>query len=150
MAGALKKLLLRLILENAIVFEEKAYRFYEEAKKDAKKDETKEVLHNLMAEELKHRLRLEEAQRQADLNACCNAEPELDTTVKAMTESWPQITPESDSTEVLKAAYKKEKQARDFYLAMGKRFPKTFAGNVFNSLAKEEAKHADWIASKME
>ena len=141
--------MLRIILENAIVFEEKAYDFYETAERRVEKEEVSQLLNELKAEELKHRLRLEEAQRQANIHLCCAADTEFEETMIEMRADWPEVTADSDRIDILRVAYGKEIQARDYYLTMRDKFPESFAKSVFDALAKEEERHAGLIAAKM-
>ena len=67
MAILLRKLLLRIILEQEIVLEEKAYRFYNSLLTRAVMNDSAELLKKLLAEELIHRFKLEEVQRTGDL-----------------------------------------------------------------------------------
>ena len=63
MAGLGRKVLLKLVLEDAIIREESSYRFYESALDRVSGREEQELLKKLCAEELRHRLKLEELQR---------------------------------------------------------------------------------------
>ena len=56
MSKPFRKILVRLILEKAIIFEENAYRFYESALSMAASADTADLLKKLIAGELKHRL----------------------------------------------------------------------------------------------
>jgi rubrerythrin len=150
MVKIIRTLLLRLILENAIVFEEKAYNFYDKAEKKVSSEDVKELLRKLKAEELKHRLRMEEAQRKADISVCCSIDSEKEGTVEAMSDDWPAITEESKREDILRVAYKKELQAKQFYATMKERFPGSFARDIFAALESEEEKHARWLSSQME
>ncbi len=59
----MKKLLVRVAIEKAISFEERAYRFYESALKRSTMRTSFDLLKQLLSEELKHRMRLEEIQK---------------------------------------------------------------------------------------
>ncbi|MFO7849008.1 MAG: ferritin family protein [Spirochaetia bacterium] len=150
MVKTIRAFLLRIILENAIVFEEKAYRFYEAAEQMVNREEVKQLLTQFKAEELKHRLRIEEAQRQADINVCCATDAEFKAAMDGMREDWPAVEVYSNRSDILKVAYGKEVQARDYYLKMRDKFPNSFVKSVFEALAKEEERHARLIAEKME
>ena len=67
MSKPLRKLLIRLIVEKAIIFEENAYRFYESALELAGSVDTADLLKKLMAAELRHRIKLEEIQKTGEL-----------------------------------------------------------------------------------
>ena len=54
MGKAVRKFLLRLILEKAIAFEENVYRFYEDALAQSAMIETAELLRKLLSDELRH------------------------------------------------------------------------------------------------
>jgi rubrerythrin len=150
MVKMIRAFLLRIILENAIVFEEKAYDFYETAERTVERDEVRQLLNELKAEELKHRLRLEEAQRQANIHVCCAADAEFEETMNEMRADWPEVMADSDRADILRVAYGKEIRARDYYLTMKDKFPNSFVKSVFDALAKEEERHAGLIAAKME
>jgi len=57
---------MKFVLEDAIAFEEKAYRFYQKALSMTVVDESSHLLKRLLAAELGHRLKLEEIQKTGD------------------------------------------------------------------------------------
>ena len=59
--SVMKKLLLRILLEDAIANEEAAYAFYESALEHVSQPESIALLKKLMAGELRHRIQLVES-----------------------------------------------------------------------------------------
>jgi len=86
-----RKLLVKLILEQALIFEERAYRFYEEAFEQAVMNESKVLLRRLMKEELGHRIKLEEVQKRGDLGALTVTSSSERDDIKAISDEWPDI-----------------------------------------------------------
>jgi rubrerythrin len=148
MVKVVKRLMLRIVLENAIIFEEKAYRYYDQVARQTVNSGVKELAERLKVEEFRHRLRLEEAQRQADISLCCTSSNEIDFEDQAaqMRENWPEIDGECEKSKLLELAYRKESQARDFYLSMQKLLPLPFLKALFGNLAREEENHMEWIS----
>ena len=66
MAGIVRKMLLKLVVEDAILREESSYRFYESALEVVPGEEEQRLLRSLCAGELRHRLKLEELQRRGE------------------------------------------------------------------------------------
>lgn len=63
----LKQFLIRLLIERAISFEEQAYRFYEALLNKMIMKDSFDLVKKLMAEELRHRMMLEEAAKRGDI-----------------------------------------------------------------------------------
>jgi rubrerythrin len=150
MVHRLKKLALRLVLENAIIFEEKAYHYYDRMEEKMDSEAAKALVKRLKAEELRHQLRLKEAQREADLSACCSGNDKLFDSAQRLVLDWPQPGDNEKQSEILRHAYEKEKNARDFYRRMKRRFPGSYLKKIFGMLAGEEEKHMKWISSLLE
>lgn len=63
----LKRFLIRLLINGAIFFEEEAYRFYEALLKRSIMKDSFDLVKKLMAEELRHRILLEEVGKRGDI-----------------------------------------------------------------------------------
>jgi rubrerythrin len=63
----LKRFLIRLLINRAIYFEEQAYRFYEALLKRSIMKDSFDLIKKLMAEELRHRIMLEEVGKRGDI-----------------------------------------------------------------------------------
>ena len=109
MSKPFRKILVRLILEKAIIFEENAYRFYESALSMAASADTADLLKKLIAAELKHRLKLEEIQNTGELETVSykissRENPDEHEELDMMSVDWPVLNPQSSREEILKAA----------------------------------------------
>lgn len=62
-----KRFLIRLLLERAMIFEEEAYRFYENLLRESTMRNSFDLVKKLLAEKLRHRINLEEVQKRGDL-----------------------------------------------------------------------------------
>jgi rubrerythrin len=157
MVGPIRRFLKRLILESAIIFEEKAYLYYQAALSQSVMDETFELLKKLLGEKLLHRIRLEEAQRW-DLPNVQSSElkPELQEdlasidSLEGFCEKWPSIHAEDSKQDSLKRALQREECALRFYhnMALGA-LPGDLRG-VFNRLREDEKRYISWIRKEME
>jgi rubrerythrin len=151
----LRKLLLKVLLERAIASEERAYRFYEGALERAAMSDTSELLKSLLAEELRHRMKLEEAQRTGDISSFEQPGDETDgkieelTALMEMQNEWPAINPWAGKKEILEAAFAKEAAAFAFYrdLASSSRFKAL--RDLFSALSREEGAHADRLKEEL-
>ena len=145
MAGIIRKMLFGLVLEDAIIREEHSYRLYEAAQRKAELEDALQLLKDLCAAELSHRLKLEELQKSGvseELEISTQAEFEL-----LDEEARPQSEVNSQSTyrEILTLALAKEKQAAAYYLVIAGRTSLRSVKDVFHLLAAEESKHARWV-----
>lgn len=149
MAGIIKNFLLRIVLENAIEAEEKAYDFYEKAIPKVADDEGKQLLRSLASEELKHRLKLEESQREGNLGRLTVETTASANTIDSIAAEWPPITPDSSVQDILETALQKEKQAFAFYSALRDNASLKEIKLIFDGLAAEEKRHIDWISNEL-
>jgi len=144
-----RKLLLRIILEKAIAFEENAYRYYEEALERTAMIETAELLRKLLSDELRHRLKLEEMQRTGDIEGLSAPESRNYIYIKELREKWPLLHPWSSRAEILKLALKKEMSAHQFYRRLAEKTPLKTAKEAFSALAGEELEHIKRIQAEL-
>jgi len=149
LGNPVKKFLIKLIIEEAIHFEERSYIFYESLLQSAVMKESIILLKKLLAGELSHRLRLVEIQRRGNLG---DLQVPEDTELEGFDEvskQFPQLKHRSSKEEILEAALMKEKSAHIFYRTMsGKARIKTVA-QLFGALAIEELEHVKWIEDEM-
>ena len=144
-----RKLLLKLILEQAIIFEERAYRFYERVLERTSKDEPIMLLKRLMNAELKHRIKLEEVQKGGDLGALrVTSDSEMDN-IEAIRDEWPDIESDATLEEILGIALAKEKTSLSFYSVLAKKARIRVAGDLFNVLSNEELQHVKMIEEEL-
>ena len=151
MSKPFRKILIRLILEKAIIFEENAYRFYESALSMAASADTADLLKKLIAGELKHRLKLEEIQNTGELETVSyeisgRENPDEHEELDMMSVDWPVLNPQSSREEILKAALAREKNACSFYKNLHGRSRIKVAKELFGMLAREESEHVAWIS----
>jgi rubrerythrin len=144
-AKAVRKILFHLVLEDAILREESAYRFYESARELAGSEAARHLLKKLCAEELRHRMKLEQMRKDGwsgELEFSGSEEIEL---LDEKERSWPEITAQSTVIDILEAALAKEKQAARYYQLMASRSSLRPAKDLFRLLAGEEAAHVRWV-----
>jgi rubrerythrin len=147
--GPVKKLLLGLVLEDAIIREENAYRFYESAAEKTSGEEPRKLLKKLCAEELRHRLKLEDLQGRAEVEQIELEQPS-DVQLFEAEQSWPVVPAEATREEILKLALVKERQAARYYGLIAGRSALRIVKKLFLFLAAEETKHVRWIEKMLD
>ena len=145
-----RKLLLKILLERAIAFEERAYRFYEEALARSAMSDTSELFRQLLAEELLHRMKLEEMQRTGDLGLLEVSLPRGAQDVEELSQEWPRLHPWAHKGEVLETALRKEAMAYRFYKSLAKKAALKAARDVFAALSGEESAHVERLKNEIE
>ena len=150
MANPIRSLIIRAILQEAISFEERSYRFYESALAHAASDDVKDVLKKLLSQELSHRLLLEKTQKAVDLDLLVSEEERDPKAVDATKKPWRAIPPGATKQEIMEIALEKELRAVDFYDTMAERSRLRPVGRVFRRLAREEAGHVRLLRIQME
>jgi rubrerythrin len=147
----LRRFLLRLILEEAIRREEEAYRFYEAALEPVRAPEARGLLQKLCAEELRHRLKLQELQDRGALDSAVEAHDLQES--ELLTDSGPAPVPELAALgpeDVWRLALDKERLAVRHYGLLARRTPLPEPRRVFAYLAAEEQRHVDWVLEALE
>jgi rubrerythrin len=145
-----RRLLLKILLERAIAFEERAYRFYEEALACSAMSDTSELLRKLLAGELLHRMKLEELQRTGDLGPLAVSLQNGERDIEELSEEWPPLHPWAHKGEVLETALRKEARAHRFYRSLAKKAALKAARDVFAALSNEESAHVEWLKEEIE
>jgi rubrerythrin len=153
----LRTLLVKLILETAITFEERSYRYYEAALEKSIMEESFELLKKLMGQELYHRIMLEEMQRRGSvfetksLNTpwFTDEGPALEE-VDSLCDEWPEISQRDSKRVILERALEKERCAYRFYKRMMERSRSEDLRQLFQTLMKEESYHAQAIEKELE
>jgi rubrerythrin len=148
-AGAVRKMLFHLVLEDAILREENAYRFYESARELAGNEPARRLLKKLCAEELRHRMKLEQMCKDRRSEELKFSGPEEIELLGEEERSWPEITAGSTVLDILETALAKEKQAARYYQLMASRSSLRAAKDLFRLLAVEEAAHARWVRTQL-
>ncbi len=145
-----RRFLLRLILEEAIRREEEAYRFYEAAQEPVRSPEARELLRRLCAEELRHRLKLQELQGRGQIDqevvADSPGESEL------LTDSGPAPAPalaDLQPADIWRLALAKERLAVAHYGLLARRVSLRAPRQAFAFLAAEERRHVDWVLAAL-
>jgi rubrerythrin len=150
----LRRFLLRLVLEEAMRREEKAYRFYESASKAVRQPESAELLRKLCAEELRHRLKLEELQGKGELEPAGQEEVEVEEAQAGLLAEpgpeWPPAPEVLEPRDIWAIALRKERRARDYYRVLSARAPVAAFREVFAYLSSEEQRHVDWVRAELE
>jgi rubrerythrin len=145
----MRRFLLRLILEEAIRREEEAYRFYEAAQEPVRSPASRELLRRLCAEELRHRLKLQELQLQPENLEVQARSPEES---RLLTDSGPAPEPalaDLQPTDVWRLALAKERLAVAHYGLLARRVSLRVPRRLFAFLAAEEQRHVDWVLAEL-
>ncbi|MBD3309273.1 hypothetical protein GF339_22925 [candidate division KSB3 bacterium] len=145
----LKRILLKILLEDAMSREEMAYRFYETARDLLTAPEAVALVNRLMAGELSHRIKLEDLQKQGRLPPGVLSEEialEYDQEEPNLSS---EIPPDSSSHDILHLALQKERQAAAYYTRLARYTPVKTAKEVFAFLSQEEHRHVEWIAHQL-
>jgi rubrerythrin len=144
LAGLVRKFLFALVLEDAIIREENAYSFYESALHKVSGAESQQLLKKLCAEELRHRLKLEELQRRGETGEIEFSRPQ-EIELLEEEQSWPEVPLRASSRDILNLALVKEKQAVRYYQLIGGRSALRTVRDLFFLLAGEESEHVHWV-----
>jgi rubrerythrin len=146
-----QKLLRNAVLEKAIQFEEKAYRYYEHALQMSTMVESFDVLKELMADELKHRMMLQEALRSGELRRVGGEEYTVSAgVVSDICREWPSIEPRRGIRHVLENALSLERCAALFYQKMHDRTENEVLKKTFSALLSAERRHIARISERLE
>jgi rubrerythrin len=150
MGTPIKHFLLRLALEEAIRREEQAYSFYQNAHESVTEPGAARVLLALSAEELRHRLKLEELQRRKDPHVRLELSPREQTVLfgsgePAAFSSGAALTPEA----VWRMALSKEQEAYTFYALLSEKSALTVFRDAFRFLSAEELRHVEWVRARV-
>jgi rubrerythrin len=147
---------MKLILEAVIEFEEKSYCFYQAALKKSVMTDSFDLLKQLMSEELKHRMRLDELQKRTDL-----ALPQRNSTLPVPREytvevpfhgicsEWPDLTAEDSRKDILEAAVHREICSHRFYKNMARSLQGNEMRLLFENLMNEENRHMALIQAEL-
>ena len=157
MGKPLRTLFVKIILEKAIVFEERSYRYYESLLGQAVMEDVFDLIKRLSGQELHHRIMLEEMQRRisvegTDPNRRKQLEIELlpSEELDALCEEWPVISPEDSRETILNKALYKERCACRFYRKMMELARSDDLMQLFQTLLGEEMGHAADIEEELE
>ena len=151
MTGPFRKIILKMILEKAIIFEERAYSFYESALHIVEQGQTSDLLKKLAAAELEHKLKLEKIQQTGffETGEDEGIDPGKDGDYEMISPEWPDIAPGSSEIEILDVALAREKTAYRFYRNLQEHSRIKVTDELFGMLAREESNHVNWIAREI-
>ena len=149
MGNPIKKFLIKLIIEEAIRFEERSYSYYESLLQSTVMKESIILLKKLLAGELSHRLRLVEIQSSGNLGFLQIPEDTEIEGFEEVSKRWPLLEPLSTKEEIFEAALMKEKSAHNFYRTLSTKAHIKTVAQLFNALAIEELEHVKWIEDEM-
>lgn len=152
----MRKFFVKLILEEAIAFEERAYRYYRKALERSIMEESFDLLKKLSVEKLKHRMKLEEVQKDGELSSLDASDS--DNTLlsnhdyddlESICEEWPEISGFESRKKILQRALGRELCALNFYKTMISRSRPKRASSVFETLLREESNHIQWVMDEL-
>ena len=146
MSAAVRKFLLKLVLEEAIRREEQAYTFYEDARAAVQEPAASDLLRRLAGAELRHRLKLEELQRHAgpELTLETASPEEVELLVSADPVRFAPGQP-IRIEDVWRIALAKERQAQAAYALLARKAALEVFREVFTFLSAEEGRHVEWV-----
>ncbi len=139
-----EKLLFKTILEQAIAAEEVSYQNYVEMAKKPEYETVSHILKSLAGQELLHRIKLEELQRDKNLAASAVNDDKLQEMAGGTKEPFrcPKGDLDDDAAlRVLQQAIQHEKEALALYTRIGESLKGKKAEAIFHFLAEEEKKH---------
>ena len=157
MGKPLRTLMTRIVLEKAVVFEERSYRYYENLLGQAISQDIFDLIKTLSGQELHHRIMLEEMQRSISLKGSDESRRkqfelaqfpsrELD----ALCDKWPLVSPEDSGETVLNKALHSERCACRFYEKIVELARNDTLLQLFQTLHREEMEHAAVIEEELE
>lgn len=149
-AGSFRTFIVRIILENAIAFEEHSYRFYESALERAVGRESRDIIRQLMRDEFGHRIKLEEVRRKGDLGSLDVPDGKASADIEAVSCSWPEIPAHAGTEEILEMALEQEQCSYNFYASIEKHARLKLTREIFSVLKGEEALHMRLIRDRMD
>jgi rubrerythrin len=149
-AKLFRTVLLKLVLEDAIQREERAYRFYETARDHLQEEAPRALLRSLCAEELRHRLKLQELQASGVSEQLRIDAGEGPLPPGPGLGEWPTITPASTATDILQAALRKEQEAARYYRTLSARSGLKAVRDLLSFLAGEEQRHVRWVQQQLQ
>jgi rubrerythrin len=141
-------MLLKLVLEDAILREESSYRFYESALEIVPGEREQHLLKSLCAGELRHRLKLEELQRRGEIEEI-DVSGAADEGPREEEPAWPQVQAGASRREILQVALSKERQSAHYYRLVAGRSALGGVKDLFFYLAGEETEHVRWVETML-
>ena len=147
----IRRLLMSAVLELAIEFEEQSYRYYERALQAGTMEKSFDILKELMAEELEHRMKLQKVLRSGDLQPLGGEEETVpETDAGEICGEWPPIDPHADTLHLLEIALSRERCAASFYRRMRNRTRLDVLKKTFTALLSEKQRHIAGIMGRLE
>lgn len=142
---------MRTVLEQAIRFEERSYRYYECALQSATMEKSFDVLKEIMAGELGHRMKLQEVLRSGDLRLLdTGGETVPEGETDGICADWPPLDPRAGVREVLENALSRQRCAAAFYRRMRDRARLEALRATFDALLAGEREHIARITGMLE
>ena len=157
----IKKIIIKTIIRKAAEFEKRAYRFYDQALGRKNNPLNQELLKKLRDAELKHIIRLLEAEKRwfesGRLDLGIDEEnikekfPEIHVSNLIPEEKKKSdiIPPEVNTIDILLIALRKEKKSYSYYKRLSKRKRFNYIHDLFSFLADEEESHIRWITGEI-
>jgi hypothetical protein len=147
MKNPLKKLLIRSLIEEAIVRSEKTYRHLESAFARAVREEAAELLKNLMTAQLLHRMRLQEAQRNYTPERKRFKEEKSGSIYRNRTVQRADPDPWASPAEILQSALLSKNNTYRAYRRVSENSHLGFVRDLYTYLAHEEHQLIKWLES---
>lgn len=137
-------------VEMAITMEEEGFRHYLEAIRKVKNKGAKQILKEAALDELEHKLSLEKALLEGQMEGTDSMERQIPTMNLGYVLAKKELSPQSDTREALAYAIHLEKGAIDFYQRMAQGCAGAPMAKLFDRLLVDETKHLQQLEDMYE
>ncbi|BEH08724.1 MULTISPECIES: ferritin-like domain-containing protein [Geobacter] len=137
-------------VEMAITMEEEGFRHYLDAIRRVKNKGAKQILKEAALDELEHKLSLEKALLEGQMEGAGSMERQIPTMNLGYVLAKKELSPESDAREALAYAIHLEKGAIDFYQRMAQGCVGAPMAKLFDRLLVDETKHLQQLEDMYE
>jgi len=157
MGKPIRTLLVNIVIEKAIIFEEVAYQYYQSLLGQAVVRDTFDLFKRLSGQELQHRIMLEEMRRNIGAQGTdlimtkkkLEIEPLSSAELDSLCDEWSVLTPEDSVETILSHALHKEQCACRFYQKMMQLSRHKDLIYLFQTLLLEEKGHEKAIEEEL-
>jgi rubrerythrin len=157
MVKPVRVLLVRILIEKAIVIEEHAYRYYSFILGKTYMKDTFDLMKRLSSQELQHRMKLEDLQRKIgiekhDLPAMKKQEIAgvISEDLESLCDARPVPASEDSVEAMLRDALHRERRTCMFYQTLLQRTSRSDVVNLFKAIYHEEKEHAGELEEELE
>jgi len=145
-----QRLLFKTLIEQAITAEEEAFLFYRDLQENPAFSPCSTLLQKLSSEELKHRIRLEEAQKTYNLGKLDPSSDKEKALLNEQEKPWCDPDEEESVEKTLSLALEKEESSYAFYSLLRDKTKNPQAKKIFQELAQQEKHHIEWVQDALD